>query len=253
MNATAASARRQAGDAPPQSIDDAPLSIEAASALMARFGFVTFSTPPGSAIPDSCLMAILRDTPTLVHFDPESVSYWTFEDGHGQARSIDLATPVPISRPFSWGRIEIRDRHRARNCFVSFGGDLTAERVGPNTVLVIFRSPAPILRLFGHSQRPDELARDVATFFARTRPRLWDSIELEQRVGRLEPEALWAAFVVHEHGRLDRSTGDAAQSTMPRVRRALRDLVRERPGALVAGGALLRDLGLSSPAAAVPV
>ena len=219
---------------------------------MARFGFVTFSTPPGSATPDSCLMAILRDRPTLVHFDPESVSYWTFEDGHGQARSIDLATP-PMSRLFSWGRIEIRDRHGARNCFVSFGGDLTAERVGPDTVLVIFRSPAPILRLSGHSQRPDELARDVAAFFARTRPRLWDSIALEQRVGRLGPEALWAAFVLHEHARLDRSNEAVTESSATRpVRRALGDLVRERPGAIVAGRALLRDLGLSSRAVVVP-
>ncbi|MGZ8475981.1 MAG: hypothetical protein ACXWWQ_07175 [Candidatus Limnocylindria bacterium] len=246
MNGTAFDKRPAAIGSPPETVEDAPLTLDAAAALMARFGFVAFRTPPESPMPDSCLMAMLRNTPTFVHFDPMVMTYWTFEAGHGRPASIDTTTPVPISRRVSWGRLEVRDRLDARNSFVSLGGQLRAERVGEDAILVVFHSAAPILRLSGHSQREDELAQEVLGFFARLLPHLWESPAMEDRLAQTQPDALWGAFLVDELDRLEgstRATEELAGPT-PHVRRALRELAGERPAALEAGRALLKELGL---------
>src|SRR5688500_17155318 len=130
--------------APPESIEQAALTIHAAADLMADVGFVAFRTPPDAELKDSCLMAMIRDAPTRRHFDPETVSYWVIESGHGQTEVVDHGAQTPISRPFSWGRIRLVDRLGKRNSFVSFGGWLTGERVGADALLLIFRSSAPI-------------------------------------------------------------------------------------------------------------
>lgn len=246
MNGTAFDRRPAATDAPPEKLEDAPLTLDAAAALMARFGFVAFRTPPESPMPDSCLMAMLRNTPTFVHFDPMVMTYWTFEAGHGRPASIDTSTPLPMSRRVSWGRIEIRDRLDARNSFVSLGGQLRAERVGEDAVLAVFHSAAPILRLAGHSQREDELAQEVLGFFARLLPHLWESPAMEESLARTQPDALWGAFLLEEVDRLDGSIRPMEELAGPtrHVRRSLRELASERPAALEAGRALLREVGL---------
>lgn len=232
---------------PPETIDDDPLTIDAASELMARLGFIAFRTPPAARMPDSCLMALLRDTPTFAHFDPEAVSYWSFEAGHGGLATIEVTTRPPLSHPFSWGRIRISDRLGMRNSFVTFGGQLTAEAMGPGALLVIFRSPVPILRLPGHSQRADHLAEEAIAFFGRLLPRLWDST-MEQLVGGAAPEALWAAFLLHERerGETPNRLFDEADRVKSRVWRGLRQLSVERPDALAGGRRMLHALGLSA-------
>ncbi len=249
MNPTRVGNRPTALDAPPETAADAPLTIGAAAALMARFGFVAFRTPPESPMPEWCLMAVLRNAPTLTHFDPTLVTYWTFQAGQGRQASITTTTPLPISRRLSWGRIEIRDRLGARNGFVSLGGELRAERIGADAVLVLFHSAAPILRLPGHSQREDELAQDVAGFFARLVPHVWKSRTTEWRVARTPPEVLWGAFLLDELDRLDASVRAVDELARPRrqVRSALRELARERPDALEAARALGNELGLGTP------
>ena len=60
-------------DRPPQSIDDAPIGLDEASALIADLGFLLFRTPGDGAIPDSCLMTTIHGMPTERHFDPELI------------------------------------------------------------------------------------------------------------------------------------------------------------------------------------
>jgi hypothetical protein len=50
---------------------------------MADLGFIVFRTPPDSATPDSCLMAMINESPTTRHFDPEVVSFWVTGEGRG--------------------------------------------------------------------------------------------------------------------------------------------------------------------------
>jgi hypothetical protein len=232
---------------PPEASEEPPLTIEAASQLMARLGFIAFRTPPGSPVPDACLMAIIRDTPTEHHFDPELASYWVTGNGRGRIEVADRDTRTPLLRPYSWGRIRLLDRFGMRNSFVSFGGTLTAERVGADALLLVFRSAAAILRLPGHSQRQDHLADEALSFFGRLTPRLWDSPTREADVASAAPEELYAAFVVHASARLGRSR--ALRESLPDdatpITRELNAIALNRPAALNAGQQLLERLDLA--------
>jgi hypothetical protein len=244
---------RRAGDGaavplPPESIEQPALTIAAAADLMADLGFVAFRTPPGVEVADSCLMVMIRDAPTLRHFDPETVTYWAIENGQGQTSLVDRGTRAPISQPFSWGRIRLVDRLGKRNSFVSFGGSLSAERVGADALLLIFRSSAPILRLPGHSQARDNLSDDALSFFGRLVPRMWSSPAHERLVAALPPDALYAAFLLHEARRIHRSARlrEAIPEDASALLRELELAERHRGDALAAGRELLSYLDLES-------
>jgi hypothetical protein len=227
---------------PPESIEQPALTIDEAADLMADLGFVAFRTPPDEAVPDSCLMVMIRDAPTRRHFDPETVSYWVIDNGHGRTELADREMRVPISRPYSWGRLRLVDRLGVRNSFVSFGGWLTGTRVGSDALLLIFRSPAPILRLAGHSQQRDRLSDEILAFFGRIIPRLWSRPTDESLVGSLPPEAFYAAFLLDETARLGRSIQlrEAIPDDARAVRRELELAMRYQPAALAAGRDLLK-------------
>ena len=191
-------------------------------------------------------MAMVRDVPTRRHFDPETVSYWVMENGHGQTEFVDRDAPTPISRAFSWGRIRVVDRLGMRNSFVTFGGWLSGERVGRDALLLIFHSPAPILRLPGHSQHRDRLSDDVLSFFGRLVPRMWSDPRHERLVGSLPPEALYAAFLIHEARRVNGSIRlrEAFAEDVHSLADELDRMVRCRPDAITAGRELLELLEL---------
>jgi hypothetical protein len=215
---------------------------------MGTLGFVAFRTPPGAAMPDSCLMAMLRAAPTLRHFDPEAASFWVNDDAAGSLALVDRDTATPMTRRFSWGRIRLVDRLDARNSFVTFGGMLHAEQVGADATLLVFRSTAPILRLRGHSQRADAIADAVLSFFGRIVPRLWDEPTLEQRIAMDGPEALYAAFLLHSRQRISSSNllRDAIGDETARIDQALRAMAAHRPTALAAGRQLCEALALAA-------
>jgi hypothetical protein len=231
---------------PPASIEHPALSLDQASALMGDLGFMAFRIPPDADVPDSCLAVVLRDAPTGRHFDPESVSYWILDARHGRVEVADPSVRTPQSRPFSWGTIRLVDRFGARNDFVTFGGRLTATRIGRDAVLLAFRSPAPILRLGGHSQPRDRLADDVAVFFRRLVTRCWVE-PVEARLAGVPPQDLWAAFLVHEQARLAASSNlrEAMAAEIHAVGRAIADVERYRPDALDAGQRVLAWLALA--------
>jgi hypothetical protein len=236
---------------PPESIEQPALTVDEAAGLMADLGFVAFRTPPGAEVTDSCLMAMIRDAPTRRHFDPETVSCWITANGHGQTQLVDRDADTPISQPFSWGRIRLVDRLGMRNSFVSFGGWLTGERVGADALLLIYCSPAPILRLPGHSQRSDHLSDDALSFFGRLVPRLWSSPAQERLVASVPPADLYAAFLLHEAGRLRGSQAlrEAIPMDAHAVLRELEFAERHRPDTLARGRELISLLELEPPTA----
>ena len=239
---------RPHGIAVPEEFDEPPISVDAAASLMRSLGFVAFRTPAAAAFPDSCLMAVLRATPTHRHFDAEVATFWVNDEAHGRVVEVRPNARLPLTRPFSWGRIRLVDRLDARNSFVTFGGVLHAERVGPDATLLVFRSTTPILRLRGHSQRADPTADAVLSFFGRIVPRLWDEPGLEQRVAMEGPEALYAAFVLDSRQRIRSSTllREAIRDEAPRIERALRGMAARRPTALAAGRQLSEVLALNA-------
>jgi hypothetical protein len=230
---------------PPESIEQPALSLDEAAGLMSDLGFVAFRTPAEVAGTDSCLMVIIRDVPTRRHFDPESVSFWVMQRGRGTKAFADRTTSTPFGRAYSWGQIRLEDRFGVRNEFVSFGGRLTGERVGPDATLLIFRSPAPILRLGGHSQPPDDLADNVLGFFSRLIPHTWVPAQ-EALIGSVPPSDLWDAFLLYERARLAGSV--PLREALPDDDRGIhREVMRARAAqreALAGGQQLLARLGL---------
>jgi hypothetical protein len=231
---------------PPESIDDPPIGVEAAARLMAGVGFVAFRSAawPGSTA-DSCLMVAIHDAPTRRHFDAERIDYWTTSSGRGRPVELDRCSAVPFVRDFSWGQIRLVDRFGAHNTFAAFGGELSGESVGDGARLFIFRSSAPILRLGGHSQRPDRLATDVVSFFAQLVPHVWAG-QNERLVAASPSLDLYAAFLLHMNARITRSAA-LRESGAADARVLARELAALSPWQVERGRALLERLGMWTP------
>jgi len=232
---------------PPESVEDPAITLDEASALISELGFIVFRTPPDTPTPDACLMVMIHDSPTTRHFDPEVASFWVTGEGRGRIREVDHTTR-PFETPFSWGRIRLVDRVGARNSFVSFGGTVSGERVG-RALLLIFRTPAVIFRLQGHSQREDRLAEEVMSFFGRLVPILWRSPETEAAVAATAPLVLYGAFLLHTMHRIGHSAmlREALAPDLPALHRQLDDMTTHHPDPMRAAAALLGTLGLESP------
>ena len=233
---------------PPESVEDAAITRDQASALMSDLGFIVFRTPPDTSTPDSCLMVMIQASPTTRHFDPEVVSFWITGEGRGRIRVADRQTR-PFETPFSWGRIRVVDRYGARNSFVSFGGMLSCERVGNGAHLLIFRSPAVIFRLPGHSQREDWLAEEVMGFFGRLVPILWRSPDAEPAVAATPPLVLYGAFLLHtiERVRHSATLRDAMEPELRTLHSQLENMLTHHPDPMRAAATLRPMLGLGLP------
>jgi hypothetical protein len=170
----------------------APIDPAVAAGMLADWGFLAHPDLPDGA-GDAYLLVALRDMPTLRHFDPERVGLWVSRGSRGTRLEITRDTR-DLDTEFSWGTISIVDRLGVSNDYVTFGGRLTATEIGDATV-VIFASPAPILRRGGHSQGWDEAAVDLAAFFGRLMIAVDYVTGFESRIAASEPVARYAAFV----------------------------------------------------------
>ena len=142
------------------------------------------------------LLVALRSRPTLEHFDPELVEHWVATGGRGRTAEITRATPIPRCEPFSWGVIRAVDRVEAFNLFLTFGGEVTVGALDADTTIVVFQSPAPIVRSTGHSQAVDPLTGEVGSFFARLKVPIGFAPGVEERIAAMAPRALYGAMVV---------------------------------------------------------
>lgn len=160
---------------------------------IAEWGFLANPDLPDRPGPAYLLVA-LRATPTLRHYDPESIEYWVTHDGRGQRRELSRTTPMPLSEDFSWGMIRIVDRLRVTNEYLTFGGRLDAGLVD-DAIVAAFTSTAPLLRRGGHSQGWDAGADLVGAFFGRLMIAVDYRPGFEAAIGDASPIARYAAFV----------------------------------------------------------
>ena len=165
----------------------------AAAVRLTDLGFLAESDLPDRPGPAYLLVA-LRDRPTLRHYDPEAIEYWTTANGRGAKAALTQASRMPVQVDFSWGLIRIVDRLSVSNEYLTFGGHLSAASVDGATVAV-FASPAPLLRRGGHSQRWDEGAEDLGAFFARLLVSVDYASGFEAAVARADPVTRYAAFI----------------------------------------------------------
>jgi hypothetical protein len=207
--------------------------------FLGGLGFLLTPDGDGTDAPAYLLVA-LRQEPTLQHFDPERVGYWMEARGRGTEETFSRATSLPLDGSFSWGPIRILDRLEIANDYLSFGGRLSAARLGGFTVAV-FASAAPILRGNGHSQTEDPGAPNVTAFFARLRAAAGASRDVELRILHATPQGRYAAYLAGACERYRQS--QTLQLTYPQMWQSLvrqeRRLRAERPSAWSEGHALL--------------
>lgn len=227
--------------------DDAPSpDPPTASRMLAALGFLASSDLPDRPGPAYLLVA-LRPEPTLRHYDPERVDYWSTMGGGGTRQVLTRQTRLPLRATFSWGLIRIVDRLRVSNEYLTFGGQLSAECIDGNTIAV-FTSPAPLLRRGGHSQGWDHGAETVGGFFGRLLVAVDYVPGFEARLAQAQTVARYAAFVADTVGRYRASpelrAGHADLWTL--IQAEERRLRRDEPVSWVDGLRLLATMAAAS-------
>lgn len=220
--------------------------LRQAAERLARLGFVVVSGSHPEETGTAQLLVALRRRPTLEHFDPELVEHWAVVGGRGRTVEITRATPLPRHGPFSWGTIRAVDRVDAFNSFLSFGGDVTVSAIDADTTIVVFESPAPIVRSTGHSQAVDPLTGEVGAFFARMKVPIDFSPGAEQRIAALSPRSLHAAMLAALQRRYART--EALREAHPAIAawasHEARRMREGHPADWEAGGQLTADFDL---------
>lgn len=220
--------------------------VAAAAQRLTHLGFLLVSHfPPGAA--DSELLVSIRAAPTLQHFDTERIRYWrTGQDRRGHPVELDRRSVMPVHERFSWGKVELVDRLGVENEFVTLGGELWADRADPGEIVAVLRSPAPILRIGGHSQAADLVAPELAAFFGRLLVPIDFDPGVEEAVAAADPMTRYATFLAFEsdryHGHLLLRQEHPEQARI--VAEEAQRLRTARPDAWRRGVALLERVGL---------
>ena len=204
-----------------------------------HWGFLANPDLPDGPGPAFLLVA-LRPTPTLQHYDPETIDYWVTEHGRGSRRTLAHDTSMPRSEDFSWGLIRLVDRLGVSNEYLTFGGHLDAASID-DVVVAAFSSPAPLLRRGGHSQGWDEGADAIGGFFARMMVAVDFKPGFEGSFAAAEPLTRYAAFVRDsDQRRLGQQRSTSFDDPLGRlVRHEATRLRAAAPSAWDAAGALL--------------
>ena len=225
------------------------LPVASAAGLVSDLGFLAGPDLPDRPGPAYLLVA-LRDHPTLRHYDPERIDYWVSRKGRGMRGSITRATQVPLDADFSWGLIRLVDRLDVTNEYVTFGGHLSAAPVDSATI-VVFSSPAPLLRRGGHSQVWDAGADELGAFFARLVAAIDMRPDLERLVCDADPLVRYSAFLADVVGRyrasavkrnLDARVWSLLRGEESRMRREHAEAWREGRGLLDASRRALAQM-----------
>jgi len=170
-----------------------PLTPADAASVMGELGFLVV---PGVPEQDSTayLLVAIRRQPTMAHYDPESVLYWTHAGVHDMPSCFDKSVPLPLDIPFSWGTLRVTDRLGVANEYLTFGGRLQAAMVDGERIAV-FATPGPMIRRGGHSQGWDPGSAHLAAYFARLRACLGRDPDLDARVTNMGPIARYSTYL----------------------------------------------------------
>ena len=227
---------------PPGGSEPRP-SLQSAARRLEPWGFLADPDLPDRPGPASLIVA-LRERPTLRHYDPEVVEFWSSRGGRGTHQTITRDSRMPFSTGVSWGEIRILDRLGESNGYLGFGGRCDAELID-GTAIVAFTSSAPILRRGGHSQGWDEGADAAGAFFGRLLVTVDYVPGFEEQLARATPLARYAAFIQDAAAR-HRGMSIAARDLRPFARTVLSEAAHLRPDHPAAwgdGAALLADVG----------
>jgi hypothetical protein len=225
----------------PATVDLAVLAT--AAERLSTWGFLAHPDLPDGPGPASLIVA-LRDVPTLRHYDPEIVEFWSTDGERGARVAITRATRMPVAADVSWGEIRITDRLGVSNEYLTFGGHCEAGEIG-SVGIVVITSSAPILRRGGHSQGWDEGADAIGAFFGRLLVTVDYIPGFEAALAAADPLARYAACIADALAR-DRRIREAGRPERPFaaiVRVEAARLRSDHPDAWEVGAGLLSNIG----------
>ncbi len=176
--------------------------LDQAGRILSGLGFALVEPDRLSGDDTTHLLVAIHPQPTMKHFDPEAIDYWTIDDGRGRAVRLDREERFPVTADYAWGTIVLTDRLGVTNQFLSFGGAVRAAMDAETTVVADFGSHAPILRSSGHSQSGDPLGAEAAAFFARIKVPIDFVPGAESLIARAAPRTLYCAFIQNVRERL---------------------------------------------------
>ena len=115
--------------------------------MMEHWGYSLAPSPHPYAPGQHVLLVAMREIPTEMHFDPESIQLRMGETGDTLNWStIRLKYPLHGVRQAGLGRVIVSDRVEKQVEFFTYGGTLEATH-GHDKVVYALRSPAPILEI----------------------------------------------------------------------------------------------------------
>jgi len=214
--------------------------------FVADFGFELVHRDRPARPAGANLIVALRATPTLRHFDPEKIAYWSAEGGRGVRREIDRGSEQP-RLPVAWGTVTVSDRLAVSNAFFTFGGTIRIGDVDPTTRILVLGSSAPIMRAGGHSQAKDVRADEAGAFFARLRAVVSGDAGAEAGAVATPPVVLYAAHIADVRARIERNRqlGEARPGLDAWSLEEQHRLEAAEPTTMAAGRALLDALGIA--------
>jgi hypothetical protein len=171
------------------------------------------------------LTVVLRAHPTHAHYDPEHLTL-PIITRLGEIEPLKLFHPWPVDKAYqvAAGRVILTDRVGKKVEAFTFGGGLTIDSE-PGYVVAHLASPVPILALQFPDSVSDHLANAVEGLLAQRRAAFdmaGQPHELEARLARLTPAALYQACLHTLHQRLSAPYLAQAEHTLaPFVHHAL--------------------------------
>jgi hypothetical protein len=173
--------------------------------LMKERGCYVFPPLHHDSLGYSGLAIAIRPGPTGKHFDPETVRLH-LRDRRGVAAwtTLSWSTANVASDCVCLGRAILSDRSRECIEFYTFGGSLQSIRE-PDEMVVVLRSPAPILELDPEEETvADQLACETEALLSRAEV-AWGQDErgFNERLAEMDPLQLYAAAlhsILHSYG-----------------------------------------------------
>lgn len=159
------------------------------------------------------LLVAIRQTPTEMHFDPESMRLkLKDEDDAVNWTTLRLRLSFRGSRRVFLGRVILCDRIDKRVEFFAFGGSLEATHI-PGEMVYSLRSSAPVLRITGAPESiPDQLAFETEVVLGELEAR-WRPNEdgFARRLAQVDPlqfylASLHSILARYEHSQALRET-----------------------------------------------
>ena len=159
-----------------------------------NWGFYVLPKSHPNSPGHSGLLVAIRETPTRMHFDPETVCLQTVnQDGSPHWRTYRIGPPLARSVRVCPTDVRVFDRLSKEIEFFTFGGSLDSVSVPGETVYSL-RSPVPVLQLTNMSgSLPNQLASETEALVAELRAKEADEQDFTRRLSRVDPFQFYVA------------------------------------------------------------